>query len=136
MWRREQRSLAAELVADCRAFLLGQYADRLESLAIAVPVWAWTNLLAHASESELRVEALSSGDPGRGNNGWHAARAYLAAEVLEVAAQSGTLDALQEESLVPLEMDLAARADVRGWDSRRWVGAVRAALANRRSPHA
>lgn len=136
MWRREQRSLAAELVADCEAFLLGHYADRLESMSVAVPVWAWTNFLAHATEEELRGEMLSSGAGGRANDEWHAARAYLAAEVLDAASRAATVPALQATALVPLEVELAARADIGAWSCRQWVGAVRAALAGRRSPHA
>ncbi|MGH9087781.1 MAG: hypothetical protein ACRDYZ_06660 [Acidimicrobiales bacterium] len=136
MWRREQRSLAAELVADCEAFLLGHYADRLVALSIVAPVWAWTNLLAHATEHELRAEMLSSGAEGTRNDEWHAARAYLAAEVLDAAGRDGTLVELQAAALVPLEVDLAARADVLAWSCRQWVDAVRVALADRRSPHA
>lgn len=136
MWRREQRALAVELVADCEAVLLGHYADRLEARSVAVPVWAWTNLLAHATEQELHAEMLSSCGGGDRSGEWHAARAYLVAEVLEAAGRVGSLEALQSAALVPLELDLAARADVGGWTCRQWVGAVRAALASRRSPHA
>lgn len=136
MWRREQRSLGAELVADCEAFVLGRYADRLEGLSIAVPVWAWTNLLAHAGDQELRAELFAASANERPMSEWHAARAYLVAEVLDAAAREGTLAELQWSALVPLELALATRPDVGSWTCRQWVDAVRAALAGRRSPHA
>lgn len=136
MWRREQRSLGAELVADCEAFLLGRYADRLESLSIAVPVWAWTNLLAHADEHTLRAARLAADTGDRAADEWHAARGYLAAAVLDAAGSTGALAEVQWSALVPLEMDLARRPEVGGWSCRQWVDAVRAALAGRRSPHA
>ena len=136
MWRREQRSLGTELVADCEAFLLGGYAERLESLSIAVPVWAWTNLLAHADEHALRAELVAAGAGERPDDEWHAARAYLVAEVLDAAGRVGTLAEVQWTALVPLEMVLATRPDVGDWSCRQWVDAVRAGLAGHRSPHA
>lgn len=136
VWRREQRSLGAELVADCEAFVLGHYADRLEARSIAVPVWAWTNLLAHATEQELRAEMFATGAAGPGGHEWHAARAYLAAEVLDAVNREGALWAVQGSALMPLELALAARTDVSAWSCRQWVDAVRAALAHPRSPHA
>lgn len=136
MWRREQRSLGAELVADCEAFLLGHFADRLEAQSVAVPVWAWTNLLAHGTEHELRAEMFATGAAVHRSNEWHAARAYLTGEVLDAAERLGTLGALQSAALVPLELTLASRADVGSWNCRQWVDAVRAALAHPHSPRA
>lgn len=102
-----------------------------------MPVWAWTNLLAHGDEGDLRTElsgllhgegmpAMSHGEE------WHAARTYLAAEVLDAAEQAGGLGSIQSSALVPLEMKLADRATAAGWSCRQWVEAVRAALAGRR----
>ena len=99
-----------------------------------MPVWAWTNLLAHGSEHELRAEVLAAG-AAHHRDEWHAARAYLVTEVLDAAIREGTLAELQASALVPLEMDLAARVDVHRWSCRQWVDAVRAVLAGRRSTH-
>ena len=134
MWRHEQRPLGDELVADCEAFLLGHFADRLEAQAIAVPVWAWTNLLAHATKHELRAEIFATGVARRRTNEWHAARAHLAGEVLEAADRLGTLLTVQSSALMPLELALAARADVESWSCRQWVDTVRASLAHPRTP--
>jgi hypothetical protein len=120
---RERRALGAELIADCEAFLLGLYVERLESQRVAVPVWGWTNLLAHGNDAALRAAAAVTTHPG-GADGWHAARARLAAELL----RSGTLAELQRDVLAPLELRLASRPDVEGWGPRTWVDVVRAAL--------
>lgn len=136
MWRREHRFLGVELIADCEAFLLGHYADRLEAQSIAVPVWAWTNLLAHATEHELQAETFATRGAGRRSDEWHTARAQLAAEVLDTAGGGVTLPAVQATTLVPLELALASRPDAGAWSCRQWVDAVRAALAQPSSPHA
>jgi hypothetical protein len=51
MWRRKTQPVADELVAECSAFLRGGYASYLVDRCRPVPVWAWTNVLAHATES-------------------------------------------------------------------------------------
>jgi hypothetical protein len=65
-------------------------AERIEGRATSVPAWAWTNLLAHESERDLRSERavvrlrqVTSGDE------WRAARSYLAGhKVAERAARA------------------------------------------------
>lgn len=104
-----------EMVADCEAFLLGRLAERLEDQGVAVPVWAWTNLLAHASEGELRAEITAAPQGRPDTRDWHRARAFLAAEVLSVADARASLVDLQERCLRPMELDLAESLEVTWW---------------------
>lgn len=124
---RERRALGRELIADCESFLLGHYVDRLEARSEAVPVWAWTNLLAHGSEDAIR-QAASSGRPGSGpSRRWRAAQSYLAAEVLK-GSTNGSLAELQRRVLAPLEMQLATQHDVGSWSPQRWAATVGSTL--------
>jgi len=116
-------------VADSEAFLLGHLAEEIDRRQKRVPVWAWTNLLAHGSEEDLHAERQAprirqsvSGDR------WRAARSYLAEEV-DLAERCGPLTALQHKVLVPLELELASSAEVDWWGPGQWVNAVRARLA-------
>lgn len=130
MWRPERKALAAELFSDCEAFLLGRYAEHVPERGAAVPVWAWTNLLAHGTEPDLRATAAALGAPG--TDAWHAARARLAAEVLALTDPARPLPDLQSAVLVPLELSLAGRDAVERWDRRTWLATVREALRSYR----
>lgn len=132
-WR-ERRALTAELVSDCEAFLLGRYAERLSARGMTVPVWAWTNLLAHGSEADLRAEAQAARAPD-GPPGWRAARGTLAAQLLQATGPGCSLAQLQASVLAPLELRLANRPIVERWDRRTWIETVRAALASHRPTH-
>ncbi len=59
---------------------------------------------------------------------WHQARSYLAVELLALAQRSAPLVELQQEVLVPLELELASRPEVAMWSPARWVTSVEAAL--------
>ena len=85
-WSRWESRAAAELVRDGEAFLVGSLAERIQSRAGTVPVWAWTNLLAHGTAEGLRSESARAG-PGWGAPArpWRQARSYLATEVLHCA---------------------------------------------------
>lgn len=133
MWIRwlERRRLCTELVSDSEAFLRGRYVERLTERRKPVPVWAWTNLLAHASEPELRAEACSSGPAGRDE--WYAARADLVAQLLSTTGPDRPVDDVQAAVLQPLELRLASRPTVVGWDRRMWSDTVRAALGTNRA---
>ena len=132
-WRHGGRRISAQLVDDTEAFLCGRLVERAEAHGDFVPVWAWTNLLAHGSDKDLRAE-LTMGLPQRDKavRQWHEARSYLAAEVLWQAAQYGSLEKVQEAVLMPLELDLASRTDVIRWRRRRWAQAVEQALTQQR----
>jgi hypothetical protein len=125
----------ARLVDECEAFLSGHLAERLSTDG-PLPAWVWINLLAHASEEELRAECKRT---PRGL--WEAHRARLAGEVLDLAATSGSLGDLQRQALIPLELDLASGPDPSPSDARHWAAAVSEALdrfrrAQRRSERA
>ena len=119
-WRAER-----ELVGECDAFLSGCYVERLRQRLLPVPGWAWTNLLAHGSEQELRSDASRPPDPL--DRHWPAARAYLSAQVLTAVERGRALPELQCEVLQPLELDLAALGC---HDPACWVRRVSAALGS------
>jgi len=93
-------------------------------------VWVWTNLLAHGSEESLVAERRVA--PFRmmtAEDRWHAARSYLAGEVLDLAEHYGPLLSLQRNVLVPLELQFASDPAVSSWGPRQWVESVRRKLA-------
>jgi hypothetical protein len=67
---------------------------------------------------------------------WRIARSYLAYELLELTDDDETLAELQADVLVPLELEMAARAEVAEWSPRQWVDAVDVAIRNRQSKSA
>lgn len=122
--------MAALLAAASEDFLAGRLVEHDEFNGQPVPVWAWTNLLAHGSEQDLR--AISDAPQlrrSRTEKQWQKARSYLANEVLLSAESNGTLSRVQKSVLVPLELDLASRSDVSRWSPALWVKAVERALA-------
>jgi len=129
-WSTDGRGrLCREGVGDCEAFLHGQLAERFEDRGVSVPTWAWTNLLAHGSEPDLRGDRCGSWTNGQSVNGqWHRARAYLATEVLSVAQAHGPLVVVQERLLRPLELDLAASPTAALWAPSQWATHVGSAL--------
>lgn len=135
-WCRRRRRIdsggGSELATESEAFLVGRYAELVETRGDRVPVWAWTNLLAHGRAGDLR-KASSPGWSGPADSRkWRAARGYLSLEVLEAAESLGSLGEVQETVLVPLELSLAGRAEVEHWSCSRWVKAVRTALGQLR----
>lgn len=131
MRRRERHALAAQLVEECEAFLLGHYAETLASSRASVPVWAWTNLLAHGGETDLRGAASTTATGVLAT--FADARARLAAHVLEAAGTDSSLAELQSSVLAPLELRLAGQRAVEDWDSATWFAAVWTALRHRHS---
>lgn len=94
---------------ECAAFLVGRYGSYLESQHRRVPMWARLNPLCHRDEPGLAALARS---PNRDGDGWGAATAYLAEEVLCAAARHGTTVAdIQRSALIPLELQLASKAE-------------------------
>jgi len=131
MTRRHERELSHEVVEDCGAFLLGRYAEELESRSLAVPVWAWTNVLAHGTPRDLRRTADDTRFGPVSTREWRAARAYVAAELLESTARDQSLAETQRQLLIPLELQLATRGDVELWTPQRWVATVRSSIVRR-----
>jgi hypothetical protein len=130
MLRRDRDPDARALVADCEAFITGRYAEHLLARERTVPVWAWTNLLAHGSETDLH-EAMLLGAVRVpiGARLWWSARAYLAGEVLAQVVPRRPLQDVQRDVLAPLELELAARRGVQLWRPAQLVQAVLAGLA-------
>lgn len=125
-------------VDDCAAFLTGTLAEyRLEHGQMVLP-WEWTNLLAHGDEAALHGELAGSreqpGPPDRRDRvaTWRAARSYLVAELLSLAATCGPLADLQRSLLIPLELELAERRDTICWRPNEWLLAVEGVLSERR----
>jgi hypothetical protein len=130
--RRIDTGEGSELAAESEAFLLGRYAELVEAQGNRVPVWAWTNLLAHGRAGDLRRASSGGRASPPGSRRWRAARGYLSLEVLEAAESLGSLGEVQETVLVPLELSLAGRSEVEHWSCSRWVKAVRTALGQLR----
>jgi hypothetical protein len=126
--RRRWRDRREEGLADeCAAFLTGTLTDRWEADGLAVPIWAWTNLLAHGSRDVI-ADAVSR--PSRHHlltRCWWIARAQLADLILEMTDRASLSD-LQESVLIPLELELASRTDVPFWTACQWVNTVTSEL--------
>lgn len=91
--RREGR-----LVADCQAFLTGDYPSRLSRRSRWE--WAWVNTLAHGSLPA--IEALASRQPGRRAG----AAVFAAGEIVRAHARDGwDLAGFQRQFMVPLELE-------------------------------
>jgi hypothetical protein len=132
VWRRKPEPVPDDLAAECAAFLVGRYASYLAGRCRPVPVWAWTNVLAHATEADLH-DLMRMPDrfvPASGR--WALACAYVAGEVLDLAERHGPLPELQASVLVPLELELATRPDVKRWSPRPWVTAITTSLGDYR----
>ena len=129
-WTSERRA-RSDLASDCEAFVRGEVAGRLDAAGRPVPVWAWLNLLAHATPE--RLSELAAGDTGswRGRRARRRASALsdLAARILEHAGgDPARLAELQREVLVPFEVGLAGgprQAPVRtGYATWKRIGPV------------
>ncbi len=82
--RRGQDEGDGVLVTECEAFLDGTLAEYWDERGADVPVWAWTNLLAHGSEALIGESVARPTRPRRAARSWRIARSYLAHQVLEV----------------------------------------------------
>jgi hypothetical protein len=121
------------LASECEAYLHGTLAEFWEQRGTAVPVWAWTNLLAHGSESQLRESVHGQPKQRRTGRSWRIARSYLAYQVLDLTCEDCTLEEFQSTVLLPLELELAAHSEVDRWTPRRWVETVDELIRNQHS---
>jgi hypothetical protein len=127
-----RRDLPGDVLAsECAAYLNGTLAELWEERGTSVPVWTWTNLLAHGSEGQMHESLLQPVRPRRTGRSWRIARSFLAHQVLDLVSDI-SLEELQSTVLLPLELELAARRDVEQWTPRRWAETVDAAI---RSTH-
>ena len=130
MKRRERATSEAAVAAGCEAFLNGTLAEYWERQGFTVPVWAWTNLLAHGSADQIAESVNRPARARRAARSWRIARAYMATALLELADGPRRLRVLQSEVLVPLELEMATLPAVRQWAPRQWVDAVDWAIRN------
>jgi hypothetical protein len=131
MHRREQAGAGdGVLVTECEAFLDGTLAEYWDERGVDVPVWAWTNLLAHGSQALIGESVARPTRPRRGARSWRIARSYLAHQILGVTDDRYTVPQLQTSVLIPLELEMAARAEVGHWTPRQWVDTVDSAIRN------
>jgi hypothetical protein len=108
--RAEPPDPAAAIVEECTAFLHGAYPAWLAAHGLAVPPWAWLNPVAHATPTQLAALAAGRAEPNDAEPpkpmSWADVTTVLAAELVDV----DDLAERQRESLVPLELRLAAGA--------------------------
>ena len=121
------------LANECSAFLNGTLAEYWHDKGITVPVWAWTNLLAHGDEERITDAVMRPRCGRRTAHKWSVARSYLALEILGLLDESLSLEDLQCEVLVPLELELSSRPEVSRWTPTEWLEAVDSALRNEHS---
>src|ERR1700722_20048331 len=117
----EQDAGYGTIARESEAFLLGSLVEYWDDRGIDVTVWAWMNLLAHGTARQVAEGLFRPDNPRRVGRSWRVARSYLAFEVLDLTDVEFTLAELQASVLIPLELEMAARADVAGWTPRQWV---------------
>lgn len=134
MRRRERAVLGSSIISqECEAFLNGTLAEFWDDRGVVVPVWAWTNLLAHGSEALITETIARPYRNRRVTRSWRIARAYLAYELLDLVDPEFTLEDMQAAVLVPIEVQMSASPQVSRWSSRQWVEAVDDAIRNQHS---
>lgn len=126
----EQYTACGTIALECEAFLDGTLAGYWDDKGMEIPVWTWMNLLAHGDPRQIGECVLRPYRPRRASRSWRVARSYLAYKVLDLTDLEFTLADLQSSVLIPLELEMAARADVAGWTPRQWVDFVEDALRN------
>lgn len=124
MRKRERSMSGAAVVAGCEAFLNGTLAEYWERQGFSVPVWVWTNLLAHGSADQIAESVSRPSRSRRTARSWRIARSYMANELLDVTNGPHQLEAMQSDVLIPLELEMATLPAVRRWTPRQWVDAV------------
>jgi hypothetical protein len=132
--KKEDRAVGCSVLAnECSAFLNGTLAEYWDDKGRTVPVWAWTNLLAHGDEDRIADIVMRPRCDRRMAREWSVARSYLALEILGLLDESLSLEDLQCEVLVPLELELSSRPEVSRWTPTQWLETVDAALRNEHS---
>jgi len=94
---------------ECEAFLAGRLARYLGAAGQPVPPVGWLNQVAHGTPAELsalaRTSSMGTPPPSR----WARTVGYLARSLLERSRETcRTIEELQRELLVPLELELIA----------------------------
>jgi hypothetical protein len=86
--------------------------------------------LAHGDPRQIGECVLRPYRPRWATHSCRVARSSLAYEVLDLTDLEFTQADLQSSVLIPLELEMAARADVAGWTPRQWGDVVEDALRN------
>ncbi len=128
MENRERSGDDSVLVRECDAFLSGTLAEYLDEQGKVVPVWAWTNLLAHGCPEQVTDCVSSPTHPRDSDNDWSVARSLLAFEIFDLMEAGYPLEELQQDVLIPLELDLAERPEASRWGPPQWLDAVDEAI--------
>ena len=111
---------------ECDAYLAGRLAFYLRELGRPVPPVAWLNRVVHATPAELVILANEADDSDQ-PMAWRRTVGYLARILLERSRETGQrIDRLQQELLVPLELELIGDAGAARLDS---AGMVRLTLS-------
>jgi hypothetical protein len=128
MKQRDHSEDSGVLVQECEAFLNGSLAEYLDDRGLVVPVWAWTNLLAHGGPEQI-IECVSSPkQTRRSDRDWSVAQSLLAFEIFDLLEAGYPLEELQQDVLIPLELEMASRPEVSRWAPRQWLDTVDAAI--------
>jgi hypothetical protein len=132
MQKPEQQTGGGTIALECEAFLGGTLAEHWDEQGVVVPVWVWTNLLAHGTMEQIGETVAHPSRPRRAVRSWRIARSYLAHQILDLSGDESSLRDLQWSILVPLELEMAARPEVNQWTPRQWLDVVDYAIRN---PH-
>jgi hypothetical protein len=133
MRKRDGEAGGSTLATECEAYLSGTLAEYWDEQGLIVPVWAWTNLLAHGSAGLIWKSVVQRSRPRRAVRRWRIARSYLGYRVLDLTDVQFTLPDLQLSTLIPLELEMAAQSDVSRWTPRQWVETIDSAIRNQHS---
>jgi len=140
MWRKKKRGhdgppagdppaadeFATGVGNECEAFLAGQLAGYFVRRGRPVPPVAWLNKVVHATIDELAMLAVGTTDVPQPAT-WRRAVGYLARTVFERARESSrSIDEIQRELLLPLELELIGNPESVGLDA---ADLIRLALA-------
>ena len=73
-WERRAIGGSSIVSQECEAFLDGTLAEFWDDRGIVVPVWAWTNLLAHGNEALITETVARPYRTRRVTRSWRIAR--------------------------------------------------------------
>lgn len=94
---------------ECEAYLSGRLAAYLQCRNRPVPPVGWLNQVVHGTPNELAFLASCANSFAVQPAMWRRAVGYLSQMLIERADETGrTIETLQQELLVPLELELMA----------------------------
>ncbi|MCL4421589.1 MAG: hypothetical protein M1115_00210 [Actinobacteria bacterium] len=110
--RAKRMSAGEELAHESELFLSGRYGRHVAESEMGAPYWVWLSILAHGTKDEIvgltEMPPVSKSIP-KEVEPWRKASAFLAQELLTFAVKAPQgLSGLQQDVLIPLELDLTA----------------------------